>query len=106
MITVAEFAHEIALRARRKHVRMTQAQARELVDELFASALEHAIEHGRFYWPGFGSILVGSRKARKIKGPPGTEREGETIRLPRTREIRLRAATEVRAKLNARRASP
>ena len=102
MITAAEFAHEFRIRARRKKIRMTQAAARELLDELFASAIDHALDYGRFAWPGFGVLVVGTRKGRKIVAPPGTENAGETIRLPRTRELRLRASKSVREKINAR----
>lgn len=86
-MTKAELVVEVA-----NKTRLTKKASAEFMDIVFSSVGDAVRADGRFSYPGFGTWLLRSRKARKIRNP----QTNELMKLRASRTIGFRPAKELK----------
>jgi DNA-binding protein HU-beta len=76
---------------------LTKAQAKTLVDGVFAKIRESALKGEEVSVPGFGKFKVQDKPARTARNP----RTGESIAVPATRKLAFQPAKALKDALGA-----
>lgn len=90
-MTKAELVDAVAARTEG----MTKKAALEVVEQLFDTIGRAVKKDGRFYYPGFGTWTVRTRKARKGRNP----QTGEVMKIKASKTIGFKPAKELKATL-------
>ena len=75
---------------------LSKAQAKQIIDALFATIVADAAKGGETSIPGFGKFKVASRPAREGRNPA----TGETIKIAASKKLAFTAAKAVKDALN------
>ncbi len=75
---------------------VSQQDAKCIVERMFEAMQTTLKEEGRFAYPGFGSLLLRHRGARKGRDP----RTGKTIEIAASNTVGFRAASKLKDALN------
>ena len=76
---------------------LTKAQAKAIVDGIFAKIREAALKGEEVSLPGFGKFKVQDKPARTARNP----RTGESIAVPATRKLAFQPAKALKDALSA-----
>ena len=74
---------------------ITKKLATEMVDAVFENMAATIKKEKRFSYPGFGTFVVRTRKARKGRNP----QTGEVIKIKASKTVGFRAAKSLKDKL-------
>ena len=74
---------------------MTKKAVGELVDNLFDTMAVAIKKENRFTYPGFGTFVVRTRKARKGRNP----QTGEVIKIKASKSVGFRPAKALKERL-------
>ena len=74
---------------------VTKRLTGELVDELFSHLAQTIKKEKRFTYPGFGTFVVRTRKARKGRNP----QTGEVITIKASKSVGFRPAKALKERL-------
>jgi DNA-binding protein HU-beta len=89
-MTKAELVAEIA-----KKSELSKADAERAINSFVDVAKKTLKKEGRLALAGFGTFVVGKRKARKGRNP----RTGETIKIKASKVVRFKAGKALKEKL-------
>lgn len=91
-MTKAELIEAVA---KQSNGALTKKAAGEVVESLFDTIAKAVKKEGRFAYPGFGTLSIRNRKARKGRHP----QTGEVIKIKAARTVGFRPAKELRETL-------
>ncbi|HAL07722.1 MAG TPA: integration host factor [Brevundimonas sp.] len=75
---------------------ITKAQAKTIVDGVFAKIAEAAVQGDEVSLPGFGKFKVQARAARQGRNPA----TGATIKIPASKAVRFRVSKPLKDAVN------
>ena len=89
-VTKKEIANAIAV-----EVDLSQAQVKDIIDQLFDAIIATLEADGRIELRNFGVFEVKKRRARKARNP----RTGEVVMAPARRAVRFKTGLEIAERL-------
>lgn len=80
---------------KKNHGELTKRTIGELIDSVFENVSIAIKKEKRFSYPGFGTFMVRTRKARKGRNP----QTGEVIKIKASKTVGFRAAKALKDRL-------